>query len=127
MAKISIRGKTVIGRAPRARPRFAGLKCPKMSQVVVTDVAVDPDGKIGAAIAIKHAVLGAKPRGRQPDPEFDQLLLAACEKAGLKFAKTKLVIELGKEVANLRRMNVTEYAVKWRIDALIRAARDPGI
>jgi hypothetical protein len=124
------------------------------SRIVVTDPEVDPSGKLGAVVASKYARRDAGLRGRPPDPEFDELLLALCEGRGpinwiiaklnavypkgyparykllairpsppLRLAKRKAVMVWAAALAECRGMNVTEEALQWRIDQLLREAR----
>ena len=99
----------------------------KLPKFVITDLAVDSEGRYGGVIAVKHAERngrGRTPRRRPPDPEFDEALLAELERRKIPLGYKKACLSTATEVANQLAMSITPHGARSRVAELRRMAGD---
>ena len=104
-----------------------GEPVPVAHKLIVTDIVVDPDGRLGAAVAEKNAEREGKGRARRrrpPDVELDEALLAELARRRLPFGLTKACIEAAVEVAKGQGKTISLTSARWRIAELLRRSRD---
>ncbi len=89
---------------------------------VVTSIEVDSEGRYGGVIAVKHAERDRMGRGRPPDPEFDEALLAELWKEHIPLGYSKACMKIATEIAENLNMNISPDGVRSRVAELLRMA-----
>jgi hypothetical protein len=90
---------------------------------VFTDIGVDGEGRYGGVIAVKYAERDRMHRGRPPDPEFDEALLAELQKRSIPLGYGKACIQTAIEVAEKLTMNISPDGARSRVVELLRMAK----
>jgi hypothetical protein len=96
-------------------------------KLVITDIAVDPEGRLGGAVAIKFAERDGKGRARRrrpPDVEFDETLLRELAARRIPFGVTKACIAVAVAVARGRGKTISPNTAHWRVAELLRRSRE---
>jgi hypothetical protein len=99
-------------------------------KLIITDIVVDPDGRVGVAVAEKNAEREGKGRAqrrRPPDVEFDEALLAALGARRIPFGVNKACIEVAIDVAAKLKKNISPVGARTRVVALLRRSRENNL
>ena len=102
-----------------------GEPVPVTHKLIVTDIVVDPDGRLGVAVAEKNAEREGKGRARRrrpPDAEFDEALLAELARRRIPFGVNKACIEAAIEVSAKRKRHLARKA-RGRASPSLQASR----
>ena len=103
-----------------------GEPVPFKHKFIITDIVVDPDGRLGAALAEKNAEREGKGRARRrrrPDVEFDEALLAELARRRFRLGVNKACIEAAIEVSAKLKRHLSWEGARTRIAELGRASR----